>query len=692
MDALLLEYIGLTLGESVIALLLSTAIFTAALLYLRNRQLSSELLKLREQIAQIDLDRESLLAFQRSIEEEKRLEVDAASENTQSNNSLLQQELETFLLQEAQEKQLAEQAFTDLSADFVDFLKVKAGKIELKVLPFTLDTLFEELSVSLRSQMARSGVELIFEIDSKIPPKLTGDKSHIRLLLFHIISNIMHNASKSELILEVKCHKEGDAVTLYLSIDGMRLESHISEERQLFVPFFGEGLDESMQMEFYIAKELSKMMGGDVRATFSSDKSVSFEIELHLKASNPDEKRYYHLPSRSMMGRKILIVNENMALAQSIKNMYEYFQNEVDIIQNSDFESSVDVITDYHTAVIDKEVLSLSVVERLRAIKRAQKSNVVVLLSAKDALSYEMPFGAVDQLLVKPVTIQNIFNTIIAFENSSDERQEQDSSTASFDTTLLQVYAGRRVLCIVQEKRTQQAFLKLLRASGINITMARTTQESLWMLEKMPTFDLILIDEALDAEANISLTQKIRNIRRYKGIPVIVMVKTTPVEVATGVDQYLKKPLDGSKLNMLFRHYLGSDKNESVLQEQMRPKAAYINTIALAARNGYEMASYDEALYNDILEEFIELYGDSAEKMNAALVKDDLHGLQKISLDVKGVSANIGALRLSSIASQIHAAITKAKAKDLMALMNQYQPELEHVKKEIAFYLKTKSH
>ncbi len=689
MNALLLEYIGLSLGESAVALLLSSALFIAGLFFLRNRELLKEISQLRLQVAQIALDRESLLAFQSSVEEEGHLDVTLPKESTQGKNSLLQQELEAYLLQKAQEDSLAEEAFMDLSVGFVDFLRVKAGKIELEVVPFSLNTLFNELSISLRSQMARTGVELVFDIAADIPPKLTGDKSHIRLLLFHIISNVIHNAVTSQLVLEVKCHKDGASVTLYLAINGMHLEA-LSDESQLFVPFSGDGVDESMQIEFYIAKQLSKMMEGDVKATLSSINEVSFQIELHLKASDPDEKRYYHLPSRTMIGHKILIVNDNTVLAKSIKNMYEYFQNEVSILQNSDFESNVDVITAYHTTVIDKGALTLSVLEKIRAIKRAEKSNVVALLSAKDVVSYEMPYGAVDQLLVKPVTIQNVFNTIIAFENSSDEAQGIQEGVSNFDTTLFQVYEGRRVLCIESERTTQKAFLKLLRSSGINISMAKTAQEGLWMLEKMPTFDLVLIGEELNDEAKISLTEKVRAMRRYKGVPIIVMAKMTPVEVAPGVDQYLKKPIDGSNLNIFFRHYLGTDQSASVLQEKVRPKAGYINSVSLAARNGYEMASYDEVLYSDILKEFMKMYGDSAQKMNAALVKDDLSGVQKMCLDIKGVSANIGALRLSSIAAQIHAAITKGKAKDLMLLVNQYQPELEDVKKEIEAYLQTK--
>ena len=100
------------------------------------------------------------------------------------------------------------------------------------------------------------------------------------------------------------------------------------------------------------------------------------------------------------------------------------------------------------------------------------------------------------------------------------------------------------------------------------------------------------------------------------------------------------------------------------------------------------MASFDEELYIDILTEFMELYGDSAVKMNQALVKDDLQTIKQLCLDVKGVSGNIGAYRLSIIMAQIHAAISNDKLNDLIGLMNQYQPELEHVKQEILAYTK----
>jgi len=77
--------------------------------------------------------------------------------------------------------------------------------------------------------------------------------------------------------------------------------------------------------------------------------------------------------------------------------------------------------------------------------------------------------------------------------------------------------------------------------------------------------------------------------------------------------------------------------------------------------------------------------------MSTVLVKDDLETLKKICLDVKGVAANIGAVRLSSITAKIHASIARGNPKDLMALMQQYQLELEKLNEEISSYIRVKS-
>ena len=690
------NYLHLSVLELIYALLLSLFIYLSWYFYSKYKEAKEEMSSLSFSLEVAELDRASLIADSSQKPQEPTPVEEVFKTSSSSGNTILQQELENYLLQEQEKSQEGGQNFVELSADFIDFLKVKSGKIQLKESAFALNDMLDDLAKSLRSQMARTKSELIFDIDTKVPPKLLGDKRHIRLLLFNLLSNIIHHKPESQIVLHAKGVKEQNRLRLVFSVQGCNFDEGIKDLANLFVPFSDSTLDESMQIEFYIARELARMMKGDIKLTeYSSGKKV-FIVELLLTESNPEDNRYYRLPSRSMIGHQILIVEENKTLAQSVKNMYEYFKNEVTLLNPSELLEELESISGYHTVVIDKKALSLNLVEKLRAIKRDHKVNVVALLSAKEKINYNIPDGAVDQLLVKPVTIQNVFNSIIALGESSDtaevSRSFEESAKAEFkgevNKKIFEDFYGSRVLVIENDRANQTMLLSLLGKTGINLSIAHTAQESLWMFDKLPVFDLILLSGVVDSETTVHLSQKIRRLSRYKGVPIISMSQNSEAGNAEGVDQYLTTPVQASALFTLFNHYL--TREEGVPGESLPdiPSIALINTVSLAARDGYEMASSDEGLYADILQEFIELYSDSSHKMSSVLVKDDLQSLKQICLDVKGVAANIGALRLSSITAQIHAAISKGNPKDLMALMNQYQPELEKVKEEIEGYLK----
>ncbi len=695
MIGLLEESFQIGIVELIYAFVLTLFIFLTGYFYKKSQENSHELQRLASALQEAELDRASFVAnstveVEESVEEQGILKRESGSSNT-----ILQQELENYLLREEENTQAASQSFMELSADFVDFLKVKSGKIKLKERAFALNDMLDDLAKSLRSQTARTKVELIFDIDTKIPPKLIGDKRHIRLLLFNLLTNVMHHRSGSQIILHAKSHKDEDGIKLVFHIEGCMLEESDGNTDSLFVPFADSSFDESMQIEFYIARELSRMMKGDISLGKDEMGKSALVVELTLSESNPDDHRFYRLPSRSMIGHKILIVNENKKLAKSIQNMYEYFKNEVTLLLSSEFASQPEIISDYHTVVIDKDALGLSLVEKIRAIKRAHKVNVVALLHAKDELDYQIPTGAVDQLLIKPINIQNVFNTIIALEERS-ESEEMDKSFAESaqspvkgkgNKKIFEEFYGKRVLVIENERVNQKMLFSLLRRSGVNLSLAQSAKEALWMFEKMPLFDIILLSSEIDSENALRFSQKIRNLSRYKGVPIIIMSKEGQQSDTTAADQSISSPVQAGALFTLFNHYLSK---EGALEESRHyfPEMAFINTVSLAARDGFEMASFDEELYAEILREFMTLYSDSSKRMNGALVKDDLQTLKQICLDVKGVAANIGALRLSSITAQIHAAISKGKVKDLMALMNQYLPELERVKKEIQAYLK----
>ena len=92
---------------------------------------------------------------------------------------------------------------------------------------------------------------------------------------------------------------------MLFSVQGCMLEEGVGSLDSLFVPFSESAFDESMQIELYIARELSRMMQGDIALGKDQMGKNEFKIELVLAESNPEDKRFYRLPSRSMIGHKM---------------------------------------------------------------------------------------------------------------------------------------------------------------------------------------------------------------------------------------------------------------------------------------------------------------------------------------------------------------------------------------------------
>ncbi|MCJ7766477.1 MAG: hypothetical protein MUP09_11120, partial [Thiovulaceae bacterium] len=179
-------YMQLSAGGLLYALLLTLFIALSGYFFYRVHQLKQEKRALQLTLEEANLDRSSFIANNALAEDDSENEENAFSIEKGTDRSLLQQELEDYLLREQDITKEERRHFVDLSTEFVDFLKVRSGKIELNEAAFVFSDMLDDLAKSLRSQLSRMQVELIFHIDTRVPAKLYGDKRTVRLLLFHL--------------------------------------------------------------------------------------------------------------------------------------------------------------------------------------------------------------------------------------------------------------------------------------------------------------------------------------------------------------------------------------------------------------------------------------------------------------------------------------------------------------------------
>jgi two-component system sensor histidine kinase/response regulator len=88
--------------------------------------------------------------------------------------------------------------------DILDFSKVEAGKLELEQLDLDLRDTFEDVARLLSIQAHAKGLEVIAQIDPKLPGLVKGDAGRIRQILLNLAGNAVKFTASGEVSLEIK--------------------------------------------------------------------------------------------------------------------------------------------------------------------------------------------------------------------------------------------------------------------------------------------------------------------------------------------------------------------------------------------------------------------------------------------------------------------------------------------------------
>ena len=103
--------------------------------------------------------------------------------------------------------------------------------------------------------------------------------------------------------------------------------------------------------------------------------------------------------------------------------------------------------------------------------------------------------------------------------------------------------------------------------------------------------------------------------------------------------------------------------------------------------DGVERCGGDKELYAALLEDFREMYSDSVQVLLAIAEEKRYRDGKQFAHDIKGVSGNIGAYKLSESAAALEDAFIRESQSNYSLLMKNYQEHLKRVLETIEDYL-----
>lgn len=253
-----------------------------------------------------------------------------------------------------------------------------------------------------------------------------------------------------------------------------------------------------------------------------------------------------------------------------------------------------------------------------------------------------------------------------------------------------QDFSGKRILLAEDNIINQKVILGLLADSGIEVVVANDGAEALSILQNDSNFIVILMDAHMPNIDGFEATRRIRANPEYDHIVVVALSGDTASDdirkmTEAGMSEHLEKPLKMDALYDILYAYSGATEEEVSDDEDT---VNVVSTRELDGDKGLEICGGDEAFYHEILSEFLQTYSDSDQRLIVMLENNDLKKADKLLLDIIGVSANIGAVKLHNIATYIKDSLSDDTEKSYLTLIQQYQHHLKILLEDIKEYQK----
>lgn len=474
------------------------------------------------------------------------------------------------------------QALLHLINDILDYSKIDAGKMEIESVTLDLDELSYECISVFALNAEKKGLLLQVDLDINLHTKIISDPTRIRQIILNLIGNALKFTEQGSVTLRISEQQENShekKSTSKILFEVIDTGIGISDENQkkLFQSF--TQADSSTSRRFggtglglSISKKLSELMGGEIGITSQEGKGAIFWFTIRAQPCD-GTLTVSSMEHPAIHGKNLLIVDQNTQTMAPIKKYLQAWGANVttsvcDSINDlENMASSSNDTFDSYDLILLNICISNSNLEELANFIQTHGSKIkwVLVSGLSDAPPSDFVSNLGDtSLLQLPLSIRNLQSLLIQTINAGNLNHPQQEEHLVEASTLLK---GKRIL-VAEDNRVNQLVIKsLLKKLEIDVDVVEDgLQATMAINHHYQPYDLVLMDCEMPNLNGYEATEQIRAYQREaneKPIPIIALTANFGPEskekcLASGMDDYLSKPLEKQAVYDKLIHYLDS--------------------------------------------------------------------------------------------------------------------------------------
>jgi len=434
--------------------------------------------------------------------------------------------------------------------DILDISKIESGKLEIVPQRYHVSSLLIDVISIIRQQLEKKRVYFAVHIDTNIPSELIGDEIRIKQILINLLINAVKFTSEGQVSLSVSSQIEGGDCRLTFSVSDTGIGIKQEDWDKVFVLF--EQIDtkknrniEGTGLGLSISKQLAEMMDGFIEMESEYGIGSTFTVVVKQGIAN----RHPIAALKNQMKNAVLIYESRPLVLQSVTSTLDSLGCSYKICSNrSEIHNLLDESKyDY----IFLSPLSVNMVQELVAQK--QQEPIIVVLDGdgnpytkSNVISLAMPIHCMQ--------LANIFN---------DEFDGYDNRIHAMQT--VKIFAPWAKVLVVDDNAVNlRVAAGLLKTYGIQADVALSGMRAVEMVQEKE-YNLVFMDHMMPVMDGIDTAIAIRSLgEKYAQLPIIALTANAvggmkEMFMAEGLNDFLPKPMEASKLNAILRKWLPSD-------------------------------------------------------------------------------------------------------------------------------------
>jgi signal transduction histidine kinase/CheY-like chemotaxis protein/HPt (histidine-containing phosphotransfer) domain-containing protein len=565
--------------------------------------------------------------------------------------------------------------------DMLDIDRLEKNELVLTQESFYIDDVIDNLVTMISQSIEEKQLNLQVNYPSVLLPAFIGDPLRLTQLLSNLLTNAIKYTARGEITLNISQvvanDSEKEETTEHAPKYSVSFDVIDNGEGIADFAFNGRLSDASKAainpgIGLKLCEKLATLMRGELSVDSIPKQGCrfSFGCDFGTPIQSQTQKGEISSVLENVNGpQKVLLIDD--PLTQLIKPQLSLLGHEV--IGSSVNNLTSKALTDFDILIASAASLE-SPANLIECLNNYPKLQIMPLLRQSEYYPHWLSVLGYKQRLNFPCSARHLSQTLLELNKPQALIQQSNADSKLDNNTFVKENAKEKatVLVVDDDEINQEIVTELLHSIGLNVEVANNGLAAVNAI-KTNSYQLVLMDIEMPVMGGEQALQEIKQLasqtqyQHLKTLPVIALTAHALIAdkkkyLLAGMNDYIGKPIEPSLLISVVRQWLPSentvtvDRKEVIKQtnegETSQNEAVELSPVDkliedIDTKAGLLRCNGNVALYGKILQQFAQQYqsGISIDEQNALSAKQLIHSL-------KGAAANIGAMKLSDLASQ----------------------------------------